>query len=577
MIINDYKLLDQLWMENDELSEYDELDLSNQNVLDKLTTIKKINISFNSKDSLDSIKNTISQLCFLIDKCPNLEFVRIFSLSADSKKLNVNNLLDILVKHGVNRVIISGFDYNYLTLYNMVLSSDSETIVSLDKINDPVSGFTYIFGKEDLRKKLRFDSHGNEDLNALYTELFFGSISLEKYEKYKKYLTNYNDLYISIGNVNDLDLSKLESIKQDTHIKGIYIKCGYDKDKNAQYYSIEEYENIRRVIDNIIRMIKLPKADDPNREKMIFSQIYKILGKNIRYDHYAISDEGKKDEGLSRDCRNLKNGLLGVNRNNKKELLTVCAGYATILQNVCACFGIKCDYISSSSKEVEEPGVFHMDPSKRIYENGTNDPMGHGYNAVYLDGKAYLCDLTWDADLMKLDKLGRHFLKSYEEFYSSHKDEGFSSDNVTVVTQDGKTIRSLDPSVFVHSCSYEEQIQLFGSAAKENIDEMISEGYLADFAMKNIEYIKQVKGNVGMLEYIKLIQLIHALEEYIKSPKFKERAGWAGQSVNNEITDENGNVIGKKNFVFYPGARDLSPSDAVDEVTSMEEKQWKMR
>ena len=95
--------------------------------------------------------------------------------------------------------------------------------------------------------------------------------------------------------------------------------------------------------------------------------------------------------------------------------------------------------------------------------------------------------------------------------------------------------------------------------------------------MKNIEYIKQVKGKVGMLEYIKLIQLIHALEEYIKSPKFKERAGWAGQSVNNEITDENGNVIGKKNFVFYPGARDLSPNDAVDEVTSMEEKQWKMR
>ena len=29
MIINDYKLLDQLWMENDELAEYDELDLSN--------------------------------------------------------------------------------------------------------------------------------------------------------------------------------------------------------------------------------------------------------------------------------------------------------------------------------------------------------------------------------------------------------------------------------------------------------------------------------------------------------------------------------------------------------------------
>ena len=67
------------------------------------------------------------------------------------------------------------------------------------------------------------------------------------------------------------------------------------------------------------------------------------------------------------------------------------------------------------------------------------------------------------------------------------------------------------------------------------------------------------------------------LFEDIKSSEFEARAGWAAQGIDNEITDENGNVVGKKNFVFYPGARDLSPSDAVDEVTSMEEKQWKMR
>ena len=178
---------------------------------------------------------------------------------------------------------------------------------------------------------------------------------------------------------------------------------------------------------------------------------------------------------------------------------------------------------------------------------------------------------------MKLDKIGQNFLKSYEEFYKSHKDEGFSSDNVKIITQDGKNLSSLNKEMFVNSCSYEEQINLFGIVAKENIEEMISEGYLAGFAMKNIEYIKQVKGKVGMLEYIKLIQLIHGLEEYIKSPLFKENASWAAQGVDNEITDENGNVIGKKNFVFYPGARDLSPKDAVEEVKSMEEKQWKMK
>ena len=576
MIINDYKLLNQLWMENDELIEYDELDLNNQHVLDLLVHVKKISINFNLKNDLASIENTIKQLCVLIDKCPNLEFVRVSSLIPNSKTMNVNYLIDILVKRGINRVVITGFNYDYLSLYNEMLLTDNEMIVNLDKINDNVSALKYIFSEEKLRKKLHFDFHGNEELDALYDELCRGSISLENYEKYKNYLTNYKDLYISIGNVNDLNLNKLESIKRDSHIKGVFIKCGFNKSKDANCYTIEEYENIRMVIDNIIRMIKMPKDDDSNREKKIFSQIYKILGKNIGYDYYAISDEGNKDKKLSCDCRNLKNGLLGVNRNGKRELLTVCAGYATILQNLCACFDIKCDYISSSSKEIVKLDETII-TGPRKYENGTSDPMGHAYNAVYLDGKAYLCDLTWDAELMKLDKIGQNFLKSYEEFYKSHKDEGFSSDNVKIITQDGKNLSSLNKEMFVNSCSYEEQINLFGIVAKENIEEMISEGYLAGFAMKNIEYIKQVKGKVGMLEYIKLIQLIHGLEEYIKSPLFKKNASWAAQGVDNEITDENGNVIGKKNFVFYPGARDLSPKDAVEEVKSMEEKQWKMK
>lgn len=576
MIINDSKLLDKLWMENDELSDYFELDLSNQHILDLLSTIKNITINFNTKDDSNTIKNTIEQLCFLVEKCPNLKSVRVFSLSLASKEMKINNLIDILVNYKMDRVVISGFNYDYLSLYSKVLSSDNDTVFSLDRNNDPVNSFAYIFGDEKLRKRIEFNSYGNEELNVLSRELRYHTISLKNYEKYSSYLTNYKDLYISIGNVSELELNKIESIKNDNRIKGIYIKCGYNNHERAQYYTIEEYENIRKNIDNIIRMVKLPEADDVNRDKLIFAQIYKILGKNIRYDHYAISEEGKKEVGLSSNCRNLKNGILGVIRNNKKELLTVCAGYATILQNICACFNIKCDYISSSSKEKEKPGVF-VYSGPRQYENGTSDPMGHGYNAVYLDGKAYLCDLTWDADLMKLDQLGREFLKSYEEFYKSHKNEGFSSDNVTMITQDGDVQYSLDKELFIHSCSFEEQIQLFGSAAKDNIDEMISEGYLADFAMKNVEYIKQVKGKVGMLEYLKLIRFIHNLEEYIKSADFRKKAGWGAFGADCEITDENGNVIGKKNIVFYPGVEELSPSDAIYEVTSMEEKQWKMK
>jgi len=573
MTINDSKLLEILWNENDELCDFDELDLTNKDILEKLSKIKNITIFFRPSDNPEV---TVKQLEELVKVCPNIEIINLYSINQNTKNILINQLVNTSIDYNVKSIIIKGFGYDYSSLSNKILSSNSETIIHLDNNTNSVNDFSYIFGEEKLRRQLRFDHHANNELENLYNQLVFGEISLAYYKEYKDFLINYKKLYIKIGNVSEISLSELEEIKKNKDVKGICITCGYSKDRGAQYYSLDEYENIRKVIDQIIRMVKIPKEDNPNREKIIFAQIYKILGKNIRYDYYAISKEGKKNEQLARDCRNLKNGLLGINRRNKRELLTVCAGYATILQNLCACFNIKCDYISSSSKEIEMPGIYVIKGPKN-YENGTNDPMGHGYNAVYLDGKAYLCDLTWDADSMKSDNLGAHFLKSYEEFYASHKDEGFSSDNVEVITQDGRNIRQLDPNVFINSCTIREQIELFGNVAKSNIEEMINEGYLADFAMKNIEYIKQVKGKVGATEYLKLVKQIHYLEEYIKSPEFLARAGWASQAVSSKVTDDDGNVIGNKDFVFYSGTSYLSPTEAINEVDNMEEKQWKVR
>ncbi len=573
MVINDFKLLEQLSAENDFFVDYDELDLNNPDILKELSGIKKIRISLSKNDN--NIDNTIKQLIALIEKCPSLEYVGVNSLNAESRKMNINELLNTAINQNIKQCTVHGFECDYMGLYSKIASSGGNTTVALDSIKDPVSGFAYIFGPVDLRKRFRVEHFSSVELDQLYDKLRFGVITLDNYDKYRNYLVNYDEVYISIGSVSELDLKKLESIKTDKRIKGIKVGSGYSKG-NSNYYTIEDYAEIRKVVDSIVKMVKLPLMDDVDREKKIFAQIYKILGKNIRYDYYAISEEGKKDEELQDTCRNLRNGLIGVERNGKKQLLTVCAGYATILQNICACFDIKCDYISSHSKEIEEPGVFRLG-GPRNYENGTNDPMGHGYNAVYLDGKAYFCDLTWDADRMKLDKLADNFLKSYEDFYKSHRDEGFSSDNIKVVTQDGVEQLSFDVSGFVHSYPLDKQAELFGVIAKGNIDEMISEGYLADFAMKNVEYIKQVKGQAGVLDYLRLIQLVHQLEDYIKSPKFRERASWAGQAMSSEVKDEKGNVIGQKDFIFYPGTRDLSAEEAVRQVTEMEERQWRIR
>ena len=110
MIINDLILLNALGTENFEIQNYDELDLNNQNILNELSKIKNIKISFNKNSNIEV---TIKQLCELIDKCPNLEFCYIYSSNLNSKDININYLIDILIDHNVKLVNISGFNYNY--------------------------------------------------------------------------------------------------------------------------------------------------------------------------------------------------------------------------------------------------------------------------------------------------------------------------------------------------------------------------------------------------------------------------------------------------------------------------------
>ena len=105
----------------------------------------------------------------------------------------------------------------------------------------------------------------------------------------------------------------------------------------------------------------------------------------------------------------------------------------------------------------------------------------------------------------------------------------------------------------------------------------MNEGYLAGFVMQNIEYIKQVKGKVGMEEYLKLIQQVHSLEDYIVSRKFKELDSWFKLVSSTRVTDKDGKVLGIGSFTYYPGAMVLPKHEAVSEVRVMEERQWKIK
>ena len=173
----------------------------------------------------------------------------------------------------------------------------------------------------------------------------------------------------------------------------------------SEPYTREDFIAIRKEIDDIVSQITVPEENDPNRQKKMFTELYKILANRIEYNYDAISEEGQKDEELKVTCRNLKDGLL--------KGKCVCAGYADILRNIAECLGINCEFFGASLDI--EAGV----PIK------TNDPEGHAWNKVELDGKTYYTDLTWDRENVVAEKYPlRYFLKNYSDF--AHEQYKFS-------------------------------------------------------------------------------------------------------------------------------------------------------
>lgn len=237
----------------------------------------------------------------------------------------------------------------------------------------------------------------------------------EDYQKFNSELQNPSNIIVS----GTKDIST-EFLIQHPEIQKIQIideenRCGSGQEEP---YSREDFIKIKRKIEEIKQQIKIPDELDRDREKKIFMQVYIVLGKMIEYNHYAASKEGKEDHNLAITCRNLKDGLL--------EGKAVCAGYADILKNVLGEFGIKAQYIARNPEDMEKyaerRGYQEYVEMDEIlgYEKTTieefvksygypEDDRGHAWNSVILDGKKYLCDLTWDADDIKLE----HFPLAY--------------------------------------------------------------------------------------------------------------------------------------------------------------------
>ena len=418
----------------------------------------------------------------------------------------------------------------------------------------------------NLRDKLYVGNFNNAIFEIIYKCQRTKRVDLDMYCKYRDFFDHLNEFDIAINNVGCLNLEQLEELRKDNRIKGIYVKCGYSDD---YVYSMSEYENILMEINEIISNISMPDVNNPDREKNIFAQLYMILGKRIVYDHYALTEEGKNNEKYSVECRNLKNGLLGIYKNGEKVYTCVCAGYATILQNICSVLGINCNYIRSYSKEVDEYNVVRFGKN-RIFENGTNDPMGHAYNNVELDGQSYFCDLTWDSSSIRVNDTASNFLKSYDDFYDNHRCVGFSSDNVEVIDLEGNRELFLDKNRYCVSVSLEEQINLFSIKIQNTIEEMKSIGYLGGFVSEYVSFVKDCKNKIEVQDLYQILGVVYALEQYILSDEFKERGIARGKDtvLAIPIVVKNNNEEKSKSIVFYD-AYENTVDEAIEKVEKM--------
>lgn len=255
-----------------------------------------------------------------------------------------------------------------------------------------------------------------------------------------------------IKNANELNV---EDLLKHQCISTVQISDGHNTEKQqGEPYTREEYEKVRSEISKIISQIEFPEADDSNKEKKVFTQVYKLLGQKIDYDYNAISEEEKNNERLQITCRNLLGGLL--------EHKCVCAGYADILRNVLACAGVYSEYVAAMPD----------------FENGVplnlKDPGGHAWNLVMLDGQKYWTDLTWDANNIKTGRYPLTYcLKSTQEFRHNRFEKRLED-------------KIKDPCP--ESISDEEQVMLFEGKELEDRDttkkqENINIGYLSDCVM----------------------------------------------------------------------------------------------
>lgn len=158
-------------------------------------------------------------------------------------------------------------------------------------------------------------------------------------------------------------------------------------------------------------------------EKERFRAIYRWVCDNIENDYYAYLKISKRRKKLKQDSLAYekwnKQYVQTTFKTLKYSKITTCTGYAYLIREMSFLAGIESKIINGFSDV------------KKVKSGITN----HSWNAVYLDGKWYLCDATWSAGKTLIAETGPYFKKEFRESYFLQNPEHFIKNHIPIETK----------------------------------------------------------------------------------------------------------------------------------------------
>lgn len=258
---------------------------------------------------------------------------------------------------------ISVYSYFYPYEYNYYYKKYIEKIdiekITIEKHNDYYRDYDYIFVQN---AKYLYARDRQDLINIMYTLVNSGEKEVEFYCS-KEYSNCTNDVKALVYDKNNNIISR---IYEFSHPFNDYksMSCGVDKDTNRIVYHINKKYNKKKIeaINNEVNRIYNELYDSNLDTITNIKNIHDYLVNNIEYDK-AKSEyvEKKTDVDSEYDSTTAYGALL--------EHKAICSGYTDAMYLFLDRMGVRSMRITSKS---------------------------HIWNAVYLDGKWYHLDLTWD-------------------------------------------------------------------------------------------------------------------------------------------------------------------------------------